>query len=251
MIWLDRQRELLSDGEWVGILFSTMLPNLEDVLEQCPLSKEFAEVEVARYDIRYSGQKAPGTIAIAAQLGIKHPRVNGDGRSELWTMSTDQILVLRRLSGGLELLAVAFKPTATLLSKRSRQLLSIEKAYWAERGVSWLLISTEAFEHCVGLTLRRCAPWALGLSSSPTAISSAVEIAHQTLGHSLTFVINTLTEQLGDQDAAQRAFWQAVWYGHLPMDLRTGWRPHLPIRLLHPDVFKGLNPIASRRSAWI
>lgn len=251
MVWRNRQRELLSDGEWAGMLFATMLANLEDVREQHPLAKDSGEFELANYDVQFAGQSAPGTIAIAAQLGIKHPRLNGDGRSELWTMSTDQVLVLRQPSGQLELLAIAYKPDAAKLSKRSHELLSIEKAYWAVRDVEWLLICPEAYEKSVGLALRRCAPWGLGAAVSQAAISMASAITKRASGRSFTFVIDSLAAQLGDQDAAQRAFWQAVWYGHLPMDFRTGWRPHLPIQLLSPKAFKALNPIASRRSSWI
>lgn len=249
-IWRDRQRELLSDGEWVGMLFATMLSNLEDVREQQPLARDFGGFELAEYDVRFAGQRFPGTICLAAQLGIKHPRVNGDGRSELWTMSTDQLLVLRNSAGQLELLAVAYKATKAGLSRRDKEKLAIEKAYWNARGVQWLLISAESFEKSVGLSLRRNAPWALGTAASAMAISSALNVATQMIGRGLNFVIDSITAQLGDQDLAQHAFWQAVWYGDLPLDLRTGWRPHLPIRLLRPDVFKGLNPIQSRRSAW-
>jgi hypothetical protein len=251
MVWKERQRELLSDGEWVGMLFATMLSNLEDVREQHPLAKDSGGFELADYDVRFAGQSFPGTTAIAAQLGIRHPRVNDDGRSELWTMSTDQVLVLMNPSGQLELLAVAYKPTKTGLTKRDKEKLEIEKAYWTARGVQWLLISAESFEKSVGLSLRRYAPWGLGTAVSPEEISSAVEITRQTIGRSFTFVLDSLTVQLGDHDLAQRAFWQAVWYGHLPLDLRIGWRPHLPVQLLNPDEFKELNPIASRRTSWI
>ncbi|OIQ70829.1 hypothetical protein GALL_475540 [mine drainage metagenome] len=36
----------------------------------------------------------------------------------------------------------------------------------------------------------------------------------------------------------------------LPLELRRGWRPHLPVTLLEMDDYFRLNPIISRRSAW-
>lgn len=251
LIWRERQRELLSDGEWNGILFSTMLPHLEDVLEQYPLSTAPGEFELAKYDIRFTGKICPGTVAIAAELGIKHPKINGDGRSEHWTMSTDQVLVFKSPLNLPSLLAVAYKPSVSSLSKRERDLLAIEKSYWAYRGIQWLLITSGAYEKSVGLTLRRCASWGLDTLASPTEISLAVQVHKVASERSYSYVIDTLTARLGDQGCAQRAFWQAVWYGYLPMDLRRGWRPHLPIRLLTADAFNALNPIAARRSSWI
>lgn len=165
-------------------------------------------------------------------------------------MTTDQVLLLQHTDGHLELLAVSCKPNHEALTKRDRQLLSIEAAYWAARSVQWILITPDLFEESVGVTLRRTAPWGLGAPVSPAAIRAAVITTEQLLGHSLNFTLDALTIQLGDVDLAQRAFWQAVWYGSLPIDLRRGWRPHLPIQLLDPAGFIALNPVASRRSSW-
>jgi hypothetical protein len=250
MMWHERQRELLSDGEWVGLLFSTMIGDLADVREQHKLEPEGGPHELALYDVRYGGQNFAGTLAIAKNLGFKHPRVNGDGISDDWRMTTDQVLVLRRPSGDLELLAVAYKPNNSELTKRNRQLLAIEKAYWDARGVVWILITPELFSEPVGVTLRRAAPWGLGTTVSTSDIAVAVHAVNQTLGHTFTYTLDSITRVLGDKDLAQRAFWQAVWSGVLPMDLRTGWRPHLPIKLLSPDDFASLNPVISRRTSW-
>ena len=250
MMWKDRQRELLSDGEWVVLLFVTLLKTVRDMREQLKLSLDDAAFELGEYDARFMGQIYPGTRSIAKQLGFKHPRVNGDGRSSDWVMTTDQLLLLQDMDGHLELLAVSCKPSCAVLTKRERQLLSIEAAYWAARSVQWILITPDLFEESVGVTLRRTAPWGLGAPVSPAAIRAAVIITEQFLGHSFNFTLDALKDQLGDIDLAQRAFWQAVWCGSLPVDLRRGWRPHLPIELLDPAGFTALNPVASRRSSW-
>lgn len=250
MMWSKRQRELLSDGEMVGLLFATMLTNVKDIREQHKLSPEDGPFELSEYDIRYSGRIVPGTLSIAKKLAFKHPRVNGDGRSDDWKMTTDQLLVLGLASGELELLAVAYKPKGDALTKRARQLLAIEKEYWAARGVTWILITPDVFEESVGVTLCRAVPWGLGAPVFAPEISIAVELTERCLGHTLTYTIDTIANQLGGNDLAKRSFWQAVWSGALPMDLRTGWRPHLPIQLLDTKSFVALNPVASRRSSW-
>lgn len=250
MMWRERQRELLSDGEWVGLLFCTMLSNLLDVREQHMLSPEDGPFELALYDVSYGGRSCPGTRSIAQRLGFKHPRVNGESTSSEWTMTTDQVLVMEQPSGQLELLAVAYKPDGKTLTKRVRQLLAMEKAYWNARGVTWILITPELFAESVGLTLRRAAPWGLGPAVSASEITVAVDAVQQTLGHSFTHTLDAISCALGCKDLAQRAFWQAVWTAAIPMDLRTGWRPHLPVRLLSSDDFASQNPVASRRTSW-
>lgn len=250
MVWRDRQRELLSDGEWDGILFATMISNLDDVREQHKLSLEDGPFELVMYDVRCGRENFSGTLAIAKQLGFKHPRVNGDGTSDDWQMTTDQVLVLRIPSGQLALLAVAYKPDSKQLTKRNCQLLAIEKAYWDARGVPWILITPELFDESVGLTLRRAVPWGLGTIVSAANIAVAVDAVNQTLGHTFTYTLDSIAKVLGDMDHAQRAFWQAVWCAAIPMDLRTGWRPHLPIRLLSQEEFADLNPVISRRTSW-
>lgn len=251
MVWRERQRELLSDGEWVGLLFSTMFSNLEDVREQHKLSLECSAHEITMYDMRSCSGVFPGTLSIANALCIKYPKVYGDGESENWTMTTDQVLVLRRSDGSLELLAVAYKPDRDKLTKRKKQLLAIEKQYWNARGVKWLLITPDLFMESVGLTLRRSVPWGLGSSVSKEEASVAASITSLSLGNSFTYTLDSIALALGDKDLAQRAFWQAVWFGAIPMDLNVGWRPHLPVRLLSKEAFWVQNPVASRRSAWL
>ena len=55
MMWKERQRELLSDGEWDGLCFSTMIYNLVDVREQHKLSLECGPSELGLYDVCCAG----------------------------------------------------------------------------------------------------------------------------------------------------------------------------------------------------
>ncbi len=246
-----RQRELLSDGEWVGLFFAASLTNLIDLTEQFPLSLEEGRHEMSAYHADTEPLLYPGTIAIAKRLGFKHPKTNEKGLSANWVMTTDFLLVLQMPGKKLELLAIAFKPSADLKCKRTKQLLNIEREYWLSRGITWLLITPELFDQRVALRLRDTMPWALVNLVPENDLISASVIANQLEGHSLTHVLNQLTVKFGDSDYAQRAFWQCVWCGKTPLDLRRGWRPHLPIKLLPIAEFISLNPIASRRTSWI
>ena len=250
-MWNGRQRELLSDGEWVGLFFAISMKNLIDLTEQFPLSLEGGTHEISAYRADTSPSIYPGTLEIAKRLAIKYPKTNEKGLSSDWVMTTDFLLVLQTPSKNLELLAVAFKPTADLKNKRTKQLLDIEREYWLAREITWLLITPELFDQRVALRLRDTMPWALGNSVPESDLSIAEAVTRELQGHSLTYILEQLTARLGDDDHAKRAFWQAVWCGKIPLDLRRGWRPHLPVTLLPADEFLSLNPIASRRTSWI
>lgn len=210
MVWRKRQRELLSDGEMSGALFITMLTNLADAVEQFPLSEEDGIHELARYDIRLSGNWVPGTLSIAKRLKIRHPRVNGKGRSRLWRLSTDHLLILKLADGALEMLAVSFKPAELKWTKRMYQLLAIEQAYWAARSVQWILITPEVFDTTAADCLWRAAPWGLGEVVEARTIDLAATVVNECLGHTLTFTLDSLSTVLGNRDFAQRSFWQGV-----------------------------------------
>lgn len=251
MAWGGRQLNLLSDDEWVVSLFTTLAFSSGDLREQFPLSLESSCHELGAYDARLGVPGYPGTLEIARQLGFKHPRVNGNGRSVPWVSTTDVLITLKDESGSYKLLAVACKP-ALKLNARKKQLLCIERAYWTARNVEWLLITPDQYDERVELCLRNSFHWGLGDPIAAETKSAAASVARECQGLPLTFVLERIEAVLGqDKDYAQRAFWQSVWSGSLPLDLRRGWRPHLPVELLSSSGLLTLNPIASRRSAWI
>lgn len=249
--WRDRLRELLSDGELGAQYFATMLQNLVDSLEQFPLSVEDSAHPLVAYGQGDPGLPFSGTEALARKLGIKHPTVSGDGKTEQWKATTDLVLVFRAEDGRRQMLAIAYKTNDWKEGRRTKQLLSLEREYWEARGVTWLLITPETYEEQVVLSLRRTACWALGDEVGIDRCSQAAQIARSLSGSSVTQVLRAIAVALGDHELAQRALWQAVWSGLLPVDLRRGWRPHVPLRWLSKEEFLKFNPIASRRSAWI
>lgn len=250
MTWGGRQRNLLSDDEWVASLFTPLTPGSDDLREQFPLNLETGCHELGAYDARLGKPGLPGTLEIAHQLGFRHPRVNGNGRSAPWVITTDLLFTLVDESGGRNLLAVACKPKADL-NERTKMLLAIEQAYWMARGVEWLLITPSQYEEAVELTLRCSFQWWQGEQVSDEAKLAATASAREFAGFPLSYVLDRIDATLGQGlEFAQVAFWQSVWTGALPLDLRRGWRPHLPVELLSPSDFLAFNPIASRRTAW-
>ncbi len=251
MMWRDRQREVLSDKEWVALFFAITVKFLFDLLEQFPLSLATAAHELSKFTVDASQTTYPGTLELADRLGIKHPKTSGSDATVDWVMSTDLLLVLRSPTGKFELLAASIKTDEDFSKKRTKELLRLEREYWISRGVTWLLITPSLYDKQVGLRLRDTMPWALERFVSEADLKVASTVAAERQGRSLTFVLEALSAKLGSIDLAQRAFWQAVWCGKIPLDLRRGWRPHQPITLLAQEDFVALNPIASRRTSWI
>lgn len=247
----DRQHELLSDHEWVAIMFVFMLLNQIDVREQFPLSQEEAKHELGAYRVDIGDKPLPGTLTLAAKLGFKHPKTTDGEDSGDWAMTTDLLIALRNSDGAIELIAIAIKSVDEMAKKRTRELLAIEREYWVARGIPWLLITPALYDEKVALNLRMQMPWTLGERTSAQDRLTAAKVVRRFPGRSLTFILHQLEAALGEIDLAQRAFWQAVYSGEIPMSLRRGWRPHQPVVLLPHTEFVAQNPIASRRSAWI
>lgn len=152
IVWRDRQRELLSDQEWGGLNFAGLIPNLVDLAEQFPLSQESAPHDLSRWHVGEGLKLFPGTREIAEKLGIKHPVLTDGDETHIWTNTTDLLLILRNQRERLELLAVSCKPSS-VLTERAKELLLLERTYWAHRGVDWLLITPDQYEKSVALSL--------------------------------------------------------------------------------------------------
>ena len=251
LMWRSRLRELLSDGELGEQLFATMLPDLDDSLEQYKLSPEDAPHPLAAYGERDIHTLFPGTEKLAKKLGIKHPILSDADETVLWKPSTDLLLVIKPKGRARRLLALAFKPRDWDKKKRTRQLLCLEREFWLCRDAEWLLITPDLYDERVVLTLRRIGCWALGEEAPVEFRLIAAKVARQNPGHSVTRLLEEIQALVGALELAQRALWQAIWYGELPIDLKRGWRPHVPLKHVSPDEFTALNPISARRSSWI
>lgn len=244
-----RYKELLSDGELTALLFAIMtMSSGDDIREQLPLSTEPDDHELMSYDLREPSESLPGTLAVARDLGLKHPITRDRDESENWVMSTDLVITYRDKAECPSLLAVSVKPSSQL-TKRTKQLIQIEHAYWAARDAEFLLITPDEYDRSVQDLLFRTKPWALATAVPESQLLLAASVIVDNPGVSYTKIINTLSSQVGDDELGKQALWQAIWFGHCPIDLTRGWRPHLPLRLISMKEFIALNPVASRRSA--
>ncbi|WON90865.1 TnsA endonuclease N-terminal domain-containing protein [Delftia sp. UGAL515B_04] len=198
IVWRDRQRELLSDQEWSGLNFAGLVPNLVDLTEQFPLSQDSSSHELSRWHVGFETNQFPGTREIAEMLGIRHPQLSSGDQSRHWTSTTDLLLVLQSERGLLELLAISCKPSE-IISTRSKELLMLEKTYWAQRGVSWLLITPNQYDANVSLTLRRTSPWGYADPASQAEIDIACQVVRSEPWLPFSDVIQSITSHLGGE----------------------------------------------------
>src|SRR5690606_33296105 len=106
------------------------------------------------------------------------------------------------------------------LTKRAKQLLSIEREYWLRRDATWVLVTPDLYHPYVDQNLKATAPWGISGEVSPQAQAVAVSIAKANSWASFSRIIELISARLGSHEQAQNAFWQAVWSGILPLDLR-------------------------------
>lgn len=246
-----RLHHLLSDQELIAFGFATMLPNLIDLREQFPLATETHPHELARYRVAMRGQTYPGTLAIAEELGYKHPVVHAGSHKASWTFSTDLLLTVATNAGSLELLAISVKADEELSNERKLQLLAIERDYWLRQDVCWLLLTPSLFAQAVAVGVRAGLPWVLGDEVGQVSDEERHALGAIRGGSTLQSCLAQLAGKLQlDIHAAQRTFWRAVWAGILPIDLARVLRPSDTLRLLPGADFWDQNPLVSRRTAW-
>lgn len=250
-IWRGRQQALLSDIEWECLLFTSLLPNVVDSLEQRQLSLHPDIHDLSKYVMVNPRDKFPGTLELAARMGIKHPLAKGKSEVEPWVLTTDRLVVFNS-SGArslVSLLAIAAKPKDAL-TKRKSELLQLERLYWEVRNVPWMLFTPKLYEPRVSDLLRSTAAWAFDEPVSLEAQETACSIQARHPASSLHFNLRRLAGALGSMELAQRAFWQAVWSEALPLDLRMGWNPNFCYPALSLAEYRNLNPVGMRRSSW-
>ena len=244
-----RLADLLSVGEELVHALAPFCPGFSDAQENFPLSREHHDGEAARLLGADRGSYR-GTLEIAQSLGFKHPYVRKDGDKESWVMSTDN-LITTSVSGRMQLTAVSVK-NIDHLSGRARELALIEKTYWNEQGVEWLLITPTLYPEGVREALRSFLPFAISSPRfSAQELSSAASMVEQKPHVTLTQALRQIEQGFGcTQHKAQILFWQAVFSGLIPLDLREARWASNPLKLLDERAFWAQNPVACRRSSW-
>jgi hypothetical protein len=206
---------LLSDKELIVRYFIQMLPNLIEVREQQPLrlyrNNDYLDQtsELDEHGIY------PGTLEISEMLKIKHPSTNDAEQALPWRMSTD-FLVLLQQDNAVEKLAISVKAepwTSIIKNRRTIQLMDIEREYWRQRSITWLLITPETYDHRVGENLKRTAGWVLQEPDNLLDFPLVSNIVEKNQDRPLSKILQILGEEFGDIYRAQIAFWQCVWSG--------------------------------------
>jgi len=245
----SRPHHLLSDKEYVAYLFARIVPGLVDIREQFHLSQDDSRHELSAYSLSYWSDLLPGTLTIAKELGIKHPRIQ-NRKDAPWPNSTDLLLTLKR-DDTLSLLAISVKPDSKL-SDRVKNSIALEKRYWEVRDVDFLLITPETYLESVMINMTVYSPWGHDRNSSAELLLRIKSFASDIDGLPLSHALRTVKDRLNVSDQeAQGLFWECVWKGILPIDLNRKATPGTPINLITLKDFWGQNPVASRRSAWL
>lgn len=211
-----RSMDYLSDSEFAAFCFATMLPDVIDIREQYPLYLDEHQCDISKYLANKLSITALGTIEIAEILGFPHPVVRKNGEVANWTFTTDLLITINHPIDGLKLIAISVKDISpNLLSARQKELLVIEREYWARQGVQWLLITPEVFCKSVVVTLKSYAAYAISDTDvDKTLIVAVTELLPFIHNMPLSKVLKLIECTLKvSQDAAQRIFWQGVWKG--------------------------------------
>lgn len=248
----QRLRHLLSEGEKVMLSFAWMVPYVVDIREQFKLDSHGHDNVLSAYHSQCKKYMTHGTVDIAADLKVKHPRVKSGSFEGHWRLSSDLLLTIRKPNKLPKLCAVAFKHESDLNDQRKRELLRIEEEFWRREGGEWLLITPQQYKPSVAATVKSVFPWVFHpeQASIETKIRCA-EIVNQLHGFSLRNVFQEIRNGLSlEVSKVALIFYQAVWTGLIPLDLSRSRFQSDPINLITTDQFWQQNPIVTRRSAW-
>jgi hypothetical protein len=249
----ERLHHLLSDNELVAFGLVTMLQGIVDVREQFPLALLEHPFDLTPYCVGQGRRLSAGTLALAEELGIRHPVLRGRGNLVPWVMTTDMVVSMRLDQEPAKILAIAVKEDAALSDDRTLELLRIEREYWLRQDATWLLITPSLLGPGSAESIQGCLPWALGDPNEDLLLDlcRAVPMRMELIDRTWPAAIRHLERSLAvSRDKAQRLLWQCVWIGLLPIDLSDTLRPASKLRLLSEEAFWEQNPIAMRRTAW-
>ncbi|PTU30308.1 TnsA endonuclease N-terminal domain-containing protein [Stenotrophobium rhamnosiphilum] len=249
--WSDRKSHLLSDGEKLGLIFIQQMPDLEDCLEQFPLSVESHRPFLSQFDIGVPYGFFQGTQAISESLNIRHPKVYGGGESSYWQMTTDFAVVFRDGSGKRNVLAVSVKESLPK-SKRDGEKFKIEREYWKQEEHRWILFVKSDVPLAVRLNVTAISTWTSG---RPWLPREALDRTQALLSNESELLIAPCLELIQKEfkvalGTAQECFWQSIWSGRIPVDLSRDLFRGAPLIRIEFSQFKAFNPIWSGVSAW-
>lgn len=252
----DRFYHLLSDKELIGFAFAIIAKahaiarTRTDIREQFPLALDEHQVELSAYSASDLSRLTPGTLEIAAELGIRHRYLREGEDEEPWIYTTDLVVTEIPTGDAAELLAISIKLDADLKSKPARKRQLLEREYWTRQRGKWLLITPSLYSPAVGETLLTSAPWALPTNKIDVwPVDQYASLGKLVDGMSLTRALDTIGTKLRvTQRDAQHIFWQSVWMGIIPIDLSRSTWPSAPVNVIPYEEFLAQNPVAMERS---
>lgn len=112
-----RTHELLSDLERAVLLELDGIESVVDIREQYPLPQS-------------------STLRLASQAGIRHPQFRG-----IDTVMTTDFVIDWKAGRRNEMLAISVKYADGLGDHRTVEKLEIERRYWVEEGVRWIIVT--------------------------------------------------------------------------------------------------------------
>jgi hypothetical protein len=121
----------LSDHEYAAFLEAWWDELVTDIREQYPLNLQ-------------------RTLSIAGQMGVKHPI---DSHTGLILTQTTDFLLTKSLDENAVYTAWAVKDKNKLIDERTMVKLEIERRYWREEGVHWVLIVNDGMNSYRALNL--------------------------------------------------------------------------------------------------
>jgi len=193
--------------------------------------KVHLEAEYSRYTKNIREQYALLPLAetqqIASDLGVRHPTYPTTKTPTV--MTTDLLLTLDRPSGE-QLLAISVK-LAKDLTPRNLEKLLIEKVYWNQRGVKWVLItekeiSTHRVNNLCFFELSLADDCVLSSPITPEVFSRRFE-ANCRQGLSFNAIMAKSTRELDlDVHTGHALLGQAVWSHQSRLDIEKDTLTH-------------------------
>jgi len=252
-----RAHHTLSRGE-LALCLELLFSKPFDLREQFPLLRFPGKHPLLDCGRRLTDAAAlmlplnPGTVAIAADCGIRSPRYAGS--STQFVMTTDFLVTRLDDRGRPALSAYSFKPTRRLeYGDRVIELLELERCYWKALGVEWRLRTEQDLHPAILANLGWCwryaatvEPWAKHPERLRAPFIDAIVAAdwRQPLRNVLAWIARRLRWDYG---LAVAMFRHCVWRRDIAIDLRTRINlPHpvgdTPVVMVPPAV-----PVAQRR----
>lgn len=157
------------------------------------------------------------TIAIANELGIRHPRY--PVTNVYAVMSSD--LIVRYKTG--EIIAIAVKPENQLSKKRVKEKLAIEKAFWEVNNTKWSVLTDTKLRIQPVKTLHKLHSfWKLDEALIPIAhlwVHAFCALLIENPQVRASSLIREAAKMTGiEENQGDRIFRYALWHKHLSMD---------------------------------